>query len=95
MKTDDDVLAQRQTLMREALAAHRQGDFTVAEARYRQILQKFPAHADAIHYLGLLSHQIGDDEAALRLLRRAIELSPKSYLYRHNQIGRASCRGRV
>ena len=87
MKADDDVLAQRQTLMREALAAHRQGDFTVAEARYRQILKQFPAHANAIHFLGLLSHQVGDNEAALKLLRRAIELSPKSYLYRHNLAG--------
>jgi len=84
MEAESDVSVRLQTLMREALAAHRQGDFNVAEARYRQILKQFPAHTDAMHYLGLLSHQIGDDEAALRLLRHAIELNPKSYLYRHN-----------
>lgn len=76
-----------QTLMREALDAHHHGDFGVAEARYRSVLQQIPAHADATHFLGLLAHQTGHNDTALELMRRAIELGPQSYLYRRNLAG--------
>lgn len=79
------VLAARlQSLMQEAVAAQQRGDFAVAELRLREVLRQAPAHADATHFLGLLAHQTGNDDAALRLLERAVELGPRSYLYRHN-----------
>lgn len=83
-----------QVLMQEAVVAHQRGDFPAAEARYRRVLGKDPAHADATHFLGLLAHQTGHDGVALELLERAIELGPGSHLYRHNLAGVLQALGR-
>ncbi|MGH8402622.1 MAG: tetratricopeptide repeat protein, partial [Gammaproteobacteria bacterium] len=84
MQAEAGAPQQLQTLMQEAVAAHQRGDFTGAEARYRKVLRASPAHADATHFLGLLAHQTGHDEAALDLLRHSIDLGPGSPLYRLN-----------
>lgn len=73
--------------MHEAVAAHRRGDYATAEARYRAVLRGAPAHPDAMHFLGLLAHQTGHNDAALELLQQAIQLGPDSPLYRHNLAG--------
>ncbi len=84
MQAEISMPTQLQTLMQEAVAAHQRGDFTGAEARYRKVLSVSPAHADATHFLGLLAHQTGNDEAALNLLQHSIDLGPGSPLYRLN-----------
>ncbi|MGH8306698.1 MAG: sulfotransferase [Gammaproteobacteria bacterium] len=84
MQAEAGTSEQLQALMQEAVAAHQRGDFTGAEARYRKVLRHSPAHADATHFLGLLAHQTGHDEAALDLLRHSIDLGPTSPLYRLN-----------
>lgn len=73
--------------MQGAISAHQRGEFAVAEDHYRKVLQYSPYHADATHFLGLLAHQTGHNDAALELLQRAIELGPGSHLYRHNLAG--------
>lgn len=83
-----------QKLMQEAITAHRHNDWATAEKRYREVLRRSPAHPDATHFLGLLAHQAGHDEAALKLLRRAIELNPGSDLYRLNLGGVLQALGR-
>lgn len=55
-------------LAHELHAARR---FAEAEAEYRQILATDPGSADALHGLGWLAHQVGQDQAALQLLERA------------------------
>lgn len=80
--------------MQQAVAAHRRGDFPTAEARYRAVLRYSPDHADATHFLGLLAHQTGHNDAALELLQRAVELGPGSHLYRHNFAGVLQTLGR-
>jgi predicted O-linked N-acetylglucosamine transferase (SPINDLY family) len=47
-----------------------------ARSRYRLILQAQPAHAGALHQLGLIEAQTGDPQAAIELIRRSLELSP-------------------
>ena len=76
-----------QTLMREAITAHQRGDFNIAETHYRAVLRQVPAHADATHFLGVLAHQTGHHDTAFELMRRAIELGPRSHLYRRNFAG--------
>lgn len=73
--------------MHEAVAAHQRGDYAIAEARYRAVLRGAPTHPDATHFLGLLAHQTGHNDAALELLQQAIQLGPDSHLYRHNLAG--------
>ena len=61
-------------LMRQAMAFHRAGLLAEAAPFYRQILDRQPDHRDALHFLGVLSHQQGDDKAAVALLGRALAL---------------------
>jgi len=73
-----------QELMRQAVTCHQQHDYARAEAGYREVLRLIPTHPDATHFLGLLAHQTGHDEAALTFLKQSVVLGPGSALYRHN-----------
>lgn len=60
----------------QALGLHRQGNRAEARKIYRSILKSHPNHPDALHFLGVLSHQTGDAETAIKLIQRAIEVQP-------------------
>src|SRR5271157_5288571 len=57
-----------------AIQHHQGGRLQAAEQIYRQILDAEPNQADAIHLLGLISHQVGKHGIALEYIGRAIEL---------------------
>lgn len=59
-------------LMRQAMAFHRAGMLAEAAPFYGRILDRQPDHRDALHFLGVLSHQQGDDERAVALISRAL-----------------------
>lgn len=73
-----------QLVMQHALDHHRAGRLAEAEALYRQVLQQQPDHADALHNLGLLAHQVGRHDVALDLIRRALVLCPAAPHYHLN-----------
>lgn len=60
------------------LAFQRQqsGRLAEAEAIYRQILAVNPRHADALHRLGIIAHQVGRNEIAVDLIRQSIAAAP-------------------
>ena len=70
--------------LQAAVSHHRAGDLRKAEASYRRVLASEPNHPDALHYLGLLTHQLGQHAPAWELMRRGIALSPKSANYHCN-----------
>jgi predicted TPR repeat methyltransferase len=55
---------------------HRQGQLDQARAGYLDVLRKQPGHADALHFLGVLTFRQGDEERAIELIRRSIEIAP-------------------
>jgi predicted TPR repeat methyltransferase len=59
-----------------AVALHRAGQRAQAGKIYRRVLKSHPDHPDALHFSGLLAHQLGDDKTALASIRRAIALKP-------------------
>lgn len=61
-----------------AMQYHQMGNFAQAEALYRQILQQDPTHPDALHFLGVLAYQVGQNEAAVELIGKAINVYPTS-----------------
>jgi predicted O-linked N-acetylglucosamine transferase (SPINDLY family) len=79
--------AMAQTL-EQALTLHRGGNLQQAELLYRQILQADPAHADALHLLGVIAHQAGRNDAAVELMQRAIRIHP-DFPEAHNNLGTA------
>ncbi|HSO42907.1 MAG TPA: tetratricopeptide repeat protein, partial [Rhodospirillales bacterium] len=59
-------------LLTEGLDHHRRGRLTEAGRAYKRILKLDPGHAHALHLLGLVQHQRGDQTAARPLIERAI-----------------------
>lgn len=62
-------------LLERAMEFHRAGRLKEAVPLYERILQAQPNHADALHLLGTIAYQQGDDLQALELIRRATELT--------------------
>lgn len=56
---------------------HQAGRLAEAEKIYRQVLAQEPNHAQALNLLGLLAGQVGRADAALELIRRAIQIEPQ------------------
>ena len=71
-------------LLATAVEHHRQGRVKQAGTLYRQVLEAEPDNPEALHLLGLLSHQSGDNAEAARLIGRAIEVNPGKALYHFN-----------
>src|SRR5215475_3815118 len=63
-------------VMRAALAAQKSGRCREAAEGYRRVLAVDPSNYDATHMLALVEYEDGDQETALALLRRAIDLRP-------------------
>lgn len=72
----------------EAVAAHGRGRLDLAEPIYRDILLRSPDHPDALHLLGLVAHQRGDQAEAVRLVERALRVGPAKAAYA-NSLGLA------
>ena len=81
MSTLDDLLS-------EGLEHHKAGRFEPAEKAYFQVLGSDPDNSEALHFLGLLSHQTGDQHRAVSLIKRAITSNPKVAKY-HGNLGSA------
>jgi predicted O-linked N-acetylglucosamine transferase (SPINDLY family) len=76
----------------EALAIagqhHQAGRLQAAEQIYRQILVVEPNQADAIHFLGVIAHQVGKHELAVEYIGRAIALNGGVAAF-YNNLGEA------
>jgi tetratricopeptide (TPR) repeat protein len=65
-------------LVRKAVAAHQDGDFSQADRLYRMALQRDPANFQLLHLIGTLAYQRGRLNEALRFLTAAVERNPRS-----------------
>ncbi|HXX86317.1 MAG TPA: tetratricopeptide repeat protein [Casimicrobiaceae bacterium] len=57
---------------RHALDLHRQGQLTQALAAYDELLARWPAHAETLHYSGLALYQSGRADAAVERIERSL-----------------------
>ncbi len=69
-----------------ALKHHQKGELQQAEAIYRQVLEADPDNADALHLLGVIANQLGQNEIAVGLIEKAINANRAIPLY-HNNAG--------
>ncbi|MGE3314030.1 MAG: tetratricopeptide repeat protein [Planctomycetaceae bacterium] len=74
--------------LRTAVGHHRAGRLAEAETLYCEIVRAEPAHADALHLLGVAAHQRGDHERAVELIRRAVAAKP-GFAPFHGNLGAA------
>jgi tetratricopeptide (TPR) repeat protein len=73
-------------MLETAIQHQRSGRIPQAEDLYRQILARDPEQVDALHHLGLASHELGRSEEAVEYLRQAMRLSP-DFAEVHNSLG--------
>lgn len=69
-----------------AIRLHQARELDDAEELYRTILGQYPRFPEALHFLGLLRHQKGDNAQAIRLIEQAIAEAP-AYSDAHNNLG--------
>jgi predicted TPR repeat methyltransferase len=69
-----------------AIQLHRAGLFEEGEIVYRRILDIAPDEPDALHFLGVLSHQRGRTDTAIALIQKSIALDP-GQPDRYNNLG--------
>ena len=62
--------------LQQGVAAHKEGKLQEAERLYRAILQTQPTHPDANHNLGVLAVSVNKTQAALPLLKTALDANP-------------------
>ena len=55
---------------------HRQGRLAEAEALYRQILSRQPAHSEALYLLGIIAMSAGHSETGIDLMQRSVRAKP-------------------
>jgi tetratricopeptide (TPR) repeat protein len=77
-------MAAIEELLDAAIAHHQASRLQQAEQLYRSILDTLPEHTDALHLLGLVRHQLGDHDAAIESISRALSLKPGSSVYWEN-----------
>jgi predicted O-linked N-acetylglucosamine transferase (SPINDLY family) len=68
-----------------AISLHQKGELEQAEAIYLQILSNDPSNSEALHLLGALNLEKGNNLSALELINLAIELNPKIASYHSNR----------
>lgn len=65
----------------DALEHHQAGRLSQAERIYRELLEREPRNAEALHLLGVLAHQCGKHDHAVELINRATTLAPRNASY--------------
>jgi protein O-GlcNAc transferase len=70
--------------LQQALRHHQAGEFEQAENLYRQILAADPKQVDALHLLGVLAHQVGNNEAAVELISQAVQFNGAQPIFHNN-----------
>jgi len=82
-------------LLARAVQCHRAGRLAEAEGIYRQILQTDASHADALHLLGVLSHQAGRHEIAVGLISAAIAQNDRIPAFHNNLANALNAQGKL
>jgi len=59
-----------------AIRLQQREEWVAAHTIYRTILDVVPDHPDAVHYSGVLAHQEGHSDEALRLIEKSLVLAP-------------------
>ena len=77
-----------QQTLKLAVRHHGAGRLAKAESLYEQVLQADPDNPYALHLLGVVAHQTGDNDRAVELISQALAVKP-DYADAHSNLGNA------
>ena len=69
-----------------AAREQKSGNIQQAKQLYMQVLERFPENYFSLFSLGIIEHQMGNHEAAIKLIQNAIEINPEIPQF-YNTIG--------
>lgn len=72
------------SLLSAGLSYHQQGQLAQAGEYYKQVLQKDPNHAEALHLLGVVLYQCEQYPTSIQLIQKAIQLNASQPPYYNN-----------
>ncbi|MBU2089933.1 MAG: tetratricopeptide repeat protein, partial [Alphaproteobacteria bacterium] len=78
--------ADTQSRLATAIIWHRAGRLKEAAGMYRLLLEEAPENPDILHLLGLVGHQMGHSDFAVRQIIRAVDRNPGKATY-HASLG--------
>jgi tetratricopeptide (TPR) repeat protein/2-polyprenyl-3-methyl-5-hydroxy-6-metoxy-1,4-benzoquinol methylase len=70
-----------QSVFESGVAHHQSGRLAEAESQYLKILLAVPRHADALHLLGVISLQRGNNAGAIDFIQKALKIRPSEHYY--------------
>ncbi len=73
-----------QDVLSAAIEMHRSGQLAAASQLYQRVLAREQGNAEALHLLGVLHHQQGNQSRAIELIGRAVAIKPNSHIYHAN-----------
>ena len=71
-------------MLADAVTHHRAGRLAEAQQLYLQILALDVRHADSLHLLGMIEHELGHSQSAIKMVQRAIASNAKNAVYHSN-----------
>lgn len=77
-----------QHILESAVGHHGAGRLPEAEGGYRQVLDTAPNHPVVLHLLGVIAHQVGQNDVAVELISKAVSVHP-NYAHAHNNLDAA------
>ena len=72
--------------LQQAISFYQAGQLQQAEQICQQILRNYPQHAEALHLLGVIAHQVGENNVATGLITQAIKIDSNQYVF-FNSLG--------
>ena len=82
-------------VLKKGTQHHQAGRLEAAMALYEEVLRHHSQHADALHLSGLVIHQMGDSDEAIRRIKMAISRQPHNTVYNQNLCSILSAAGRI
>ncbi|MCD6533483.1 MAG: tetratricopeptide repeat protein, partial [Deltaproteobacteria bacterium] len=70
--------------LEKAVIAYRSGNLENTTDLCKEILSRYPEHAEAFHLLGVVTHQAGNYNEAAQLIQQAIKYNPTAAQYYYN-----------
>ena len=75
LSTADNFLTTADQFVQNGLAHHQAGELVLANDAYQEALKLDPNQPDALHLLGMIAHQIGDNTLATELRGNSMKRS--------------------